>query len=61
MRCVVACERSFRLTLTLSIHEPTPRPLPGGEQAFVRVLSVPSCEGLVRGAFMVPMLGQKKD
>ena len=33
-------------------HEPThPRPLPGGEQEFVRVLSVPLLGG-VRGGFM---------
>src|SRR5438876_10030117 len=38
-----------------SLHEPTqPRPLPGGEQAFLRALSVPLLGG-VRGGFMVPM------
>src|SRR2546426_965293 len=38
-----------------ALHEPTqPRPLPGGEQAFERVLSVPLLGG-VRGGFMVPM------
>src|SRR5213079_1685146 len=40
-------------------HEPThPRPLPGGEQEFVRVLSVPLLGG-VRGGFMVPMREQE--
>src|SRR5439155_20873843 len=38
-----------------AFHEPTqPRPLPGGEQAFLRALSVPLLGG-VRGGFMVPM------
>src|SRR5207247_2758620 len=41
-------------------HEPTtPRPLPGGEQASVRVLSVPLLGG-VRGGFMVPMHAPKR-
>ena len=41
-------------------HEPThPRPLPGGEQVFVRVLSVPLLGG-VRGGFMVPMRARKR-
>src|SRR5881397_4303194 len=49
------CHRSDR-----SLHEPThPRPLPGGEQASVRVLSVPLLGG-VRGGFMVPMHAQKR-
>src|SRR5436190_19860630 len=40
-------------------HEPThPRPLPGGEHAFVRVLSVPLLGG-VRGGFSVAMHGIK--
>src|SRR5437867_3790792 len=43
-----------------SLHEPThPRPLPGGEQASVRVLSVPLLGG-VRGGFMVAMHAQKR-
>src|SRR5205814_8174998 len=43
-----------------ALHEPThPRPLPGGEQAFVRVPSVPLLGG-VRGGFMVPMHAQKR-
>src|SRR5213594_3311936 len=43
-----------------ALHEPThPRPLPGGEQASVRVLSVPLLGG-VRGGFMVPMHAQKR-
>ena len=41
------------------LHEPThPRPLPGGERAFVRAVSV-SLPGGVRGGFMVPMHGIK--
>src|SRR5881397_1066379 len=49
------CHRSDR-----SLHEPThPRPLPGGEQASVRVLSVPLLGG-VRGGFIVPMHAQKR-
>src|SRR5437867_9366138 len=41
-------------------HEPThPRPLPGGEQASVRVLSFPLLGG-VRGGFMVPMHARKR-
>jgi len=41
-------------------HDPThPRPLPGGEHAFVRVVSFPLLGG-VRGGFMVPMHGQKR-
>src|SRR5438128_7443113 len=48
--------RGFTAPLT---HEPThPRPLPGGERAFVGVLSVPLLGG-VRGGFMVPMRGAK--
>jgi len=40
-------------------HEPThPRPLPGGEQPFVRVRTVPLLGG-VRGGCMVPMHGIK--
>src|SRR5947199_6088634 len=43
-----------------AFHEPThPRPLPGGEQASVRVLSVPLLGG-VRGGFMVPMHARKR-
>src|SRR5213594_1368922 len=43
-----------------ALHEPThPRPLPGGEQAFGRVLSVPLLGG-VRGGFMVPMHARKR-
>src|SRR5436309_7514118 len=43
-----------------AFHEPTHcRPLPGGEQASVRVLSVP-LPGGVRGGFMVPMHAQKR-
>jgi hypothetical protein len=43
-----------------AFHEPThSRPLPGGEQAFVRVLSVPLLGG-VRGGFMVPMHAKKR-
>src|SRR5437867_9043684 len=43
-----------------SFHEPThPRPLPGGEQAFVRGSKVPLLGG-VRGGFMVPMHAQKR-
>src|SRR5213594_3100799 len=42
------------------LHEPThPRPLPGGEQASVRVLSVPLLGG-VRGGFMVPVHAQER-
>src|SRR2546425_335209 len=42
-----------------ALHEPThPRPLPGGEEAFVRVVPVPLLGG-VRGGFMVPMHGIK--
>src|SRR6266516_3464033 len=42
-----------------AFHEPThPRPDPGGERAFVRVLSVPLLGG-VRGGFTVPMHGIK--
>src|SRR5437867_11654702 len=42
------------------LHEPThPRPLPGGEQASVRVLSFPLLGG-VRGGFMVPMQAPKR-
>src|SRR5213592_4689028 len=49
------CHRSL-----VSLHEPThPRPLPGGEQASVRVLSVPLLGG-VRGGFMVPMHAQAR-
>ena len=41
-----------------AFHGPThPRPLPGGEQAFVRVLFVPLLGG-VRGGFMVPLHAQ---
>src|SRR5438477_5784676 len=41
-------------------HEPIhPRPLRGGEQALVRVLSVPLLGG-VRGGFMVPMHAKKR-
>src|SRR3989454_1995093 len=41
-----------------ALHEPThPRPLPGGEHAF---LSVPFLGG-VRGGFMVPMRGRKAE
>src|SRR5437867_1389756 len=41
-------------------HEPThPQPLPGGEQASVRVLSVPLLGG-ARGGFMVPMHARKR-
>src|SRR5436309_2081342 len=43
-----------------AFHEPThPRPLAGGEQASVRVLSVP-LPGGVRGGFMVPLHGQER-
>src|SRR5437867_5714537 len=43
-----------------SLHPPThPRPLPGGEQASVRVLSVPLLGG-VRGGFMVPVHAQER-
>src|SRR5438093_9145042 len=43
-----------------ALHEPThPRPLPGGEQASVRVLFVALLGG-VRGGFMVPMHAQKR-
>src|SRR5439155_5769841 len=43
-----------------SLHEPThPRPLPGEEQASVRVLSVPLLGG-ARGGFMVPMHARKR-
>src|SRR5437879_306706 len=41
----------------LSVSRPTPRPLPGGEQAFVRVLSVPLLGWVSRGGFMAPMRG----
>src|SRR5207249_7999623 len=42
-----------------AFHEPThPQPLPGGEQAFVRVPSVPLLGG-VRGGFMVSMHAPK--
>src|SRR5438094_1498123 len=51
---------ALRPSLKLPFHEPThPRPLPGGEQASVRVLSVP-LPGGVRGGFMVPMHAQKR-
>src|SRR5437667_4042008 len=47
--------------LVEALHEPThPQPLPRGEQAFVRVLSVPLLGG-VRGRFMVPMHGRKAE
>src|SRR5437867_11318993 len=50
---------SFAVTLA-PLPEPTyPRPLPGGEQASVRVLSVPLLGG-VRGGFMVPMHARKR-
>src|SRR6266480_1542790 len=40
-------------------HEPThPRPLPGGEQAYVHALSVP-LRGGVRGGFKAPMRAKK--
>src|SRR5213592_2666250 len=43
-----------------AFHEPThPQPLPGGEQASVRVLSVPLLGG-ARGGFMVPMHAQER-
>jgi hypothetical protein len=43
-----------------ALHEPThPRPLPGGEQAFVRVASVPLLGG-VRGGFMIPRHAEKR-
>src|SRR3989442_15581489 len=43
-----------------ALHEPThPRPLPGGEQAFVRVASVPLLGG-VRGGFMIPRHEEKR-
>src|SRR5438034_7108601 len=43
-----------------ALHGPThPRPLPRGEQAFVRALSVPLLGG-VRGGFMVPMRAKKR-
>src|SRR5439155_27367196 len=38
----------------LSMNQPTPRPLPGGEQGVVRAVSVPLLGG-VRSGFMVPM------
>ena len=42
------------------LREPThPRPLPGGEQAFVRTVSVPLLGG-VRGGFMVSMHSEKR-
>src|SRR5437762_11867017 len=45
---------------TGALREPThPRPLPGGEQALVRILSDPLLGG-VRGGFMVPMRAQKR-
>src|SRR5436309_3372937 len=45
---------------TNSFHEPThPQPLPGGEQASVRLLSVPLLGG-ARGGFMVPMHARKR-
>src|SRR5438445_12707487 len=40
-------------------HPTHPRPLPRGEQAFVRALSVPLLGG-VRGGFMVPMRAKKR-
>ena len=50
---------SFAVTLA-PLPEPTyPRPLPGGEQAFVRVHSVPLLGGVRRG-FMVPMHAQAR-
>ena len=43
-----------------AFHEPThPRPLPGGEQAFVHAVSAPLLGG-VRGGFMVPMQAKKR-
>src|SRR5438093_8971988 len=51
---------ALRPSLKLPFHEPThPRPLPGGEQASVRVLSVP-LPGGARGGFMVPMHARKR-
>ena len=58
--CGRGSQHSWRSQARLSIgrcflHEPThPRPLPGGEQAFERAVSVPRLGG-VRGGFMVPM------
>src|SRR5256712_6114492 len=53
----MAAMHDFGIVETL--HEPThPRPLPGGEEAFVRVVPVPLLGG-VRGGFMVPMHGNK--
>src|SRR3989454_3393769 len=47
--------RNFPQPRFSPIHEPThPRPLPGGERAFVRAVSVPLLGG-VRGGFMVPI------
>src|SRR5438128_8329026 len=43
----------------LSMKPTHPRPLPGGEQASVRALSVPLLGG-VRGGFMVPMHAQNE-
>src|SRR6266498_3312956 len=49
------------IKVVVAPHEPThPRPLPGGEQAFVCVLSVPLL-GEVRGGFMVPMHAQRRN
>src|SRR5437867_12592974 len=43
-----------------ALHAPThPRPLPGGEQTFVRAAKVPLLGG-VRGGFMVPMHAQTR-
>src|SRR5881296_779854 len=55
-----AKRKSHRAVIAFPFHEPThPRPLPGGEQASVRVLSVPLLGG-ARGGFMVPMHAEKR-
>src|SRR2546425_6934929 len=49
-----------RCAFAQSFQEPThPRPLRGGEQAFVRVVPVPLLGG-VSGGFMVPMHAKKR-
>src|SRR5438093_2145537 len=48
-------ERKTAQRTVLAFHEPThPRPLPGGEQAYVRGAKIPLLGG-ARGGFMVPM------
>src|SRR2546429_6016206 len=52
-KCKISPQTSTRFG-RFPFHEPTPLPLPGGEQTFISAAKVPLLGG-VKGGFMVPM------